>query len=127
MQALSFDKKNFISTEPFQGLFTQGMVCHETYKDENNKWLSPEEVFTDNVHLIALPDKSDLDHEKAERHENDVNGGHDDPVLKQGIFYQFSFVQVVDEGVAVHFTPVEMLVQQRTVPRVQILLCRLHL
>ena len=25
-------------------LFTQGMVCHETYKDQNNKWLSPEEV-----------------------------------------------------------------------------------
>ena len=48
MQALSFNKKNFISTEPFQGLFTQGMVCHETYKDKNNKWLSPEEVFTDN-------------------------------------------------------------------------------
>ena len=24
MQALSFEKKNFISTEPFQGLFTQG-------------------------------------------------------------------------------------------------------
>ena len=24
------------------------MVCHETYKDENNKWLSPDEVFTDN-------------------------------------------------------------------------------
>jgi leucyl-tRNA synthetase len=20
------------------------MVCHETYKDENNNWLSPEEV-----------------------------------------------------------------------------------
>ena len=48
MQALNFEKKNFISTEPFQGLFTQGMVCHETYKDEDNKWLSPEEVFTDN-------------------------------------------------------------------------------
>ena len=48
MQALSFEKKNFISTEPFQGLFTQGMVCHETYRDENNKWLSPDEVFTDN-------------------------------------------------------------------------------
>ena len=48
MQALSFEKKDFISTEPFQGLFTQGMVCHETYKDENNKWVSPEEVFTDN-------------------------------------------------------------------------------
>ena len=24
------------------------MVCHETYKDENNNWLSPEEVFTNN-------------------------------------------------------------------------------
>ena len=44
MQALSFEKKNFISTEPFQGLFTQGMVCHETYKDKNGKWLSPDEI-----------------------------------------------------------------------------------
>ena len=25
--------------EPFSGLFTQGMVCHETYKDEDGKWL----------------------------------------------------------------------------------------
>ena len=33
-----------ILNEPFNGLFTQGMVCHETYKDQNNKWLSPEEV-----------------------------------------------------------------------------------
>jgi len=30
--------------EPFKGLFTQGMVCHETYKDSNGKWLSPDEV-----------------------------------------------------------------------------------
>ncbi len=30
--------------EPFAGLFTQGMVCHETYKDHNGNWLSPEEV-----------------------------------------------------------------------------------
>ncbi len=30
--------------EPFTGLFTQGMVCHESYKDENGKWLYPEEV-----------------------------------------------------------------------------------
>ena len=48
MQALGFENQNFISPEPFQGLFTQGMVCHETYKDENNKWLSPDEVFTEN-------------------------------------------------------------------------------
>ena len=30
--------------EPFQGLFTQGMICHESYKDEDGKWLYPEEV-----------------------------------------------------------------------------------
>jgi leucyl-tRNA synthetase len=30
--------------EPFAGLFTQGMVCHETYKDEAGKWLFPEDV-----------------------------------------------------------------------------------
>ena len=30
--------------EPFQGLFTQGMVCHETYKDSKNNWVSPDEI-----------------------------------------------------------------------------------
>ncbi|MCG8696167.1 MAG: leucine--tRNA ligase, partial [Minwuiales bacterium] len=30
--------------EPFAGLFTQGMVCHETYRDANGNWLYPEEV-----------------------------------------------------------------------------------
>ncbi len=48
MQALSFKNQSFISPEPFKGLFTQGMVCHETYKDEENKWVSPDEVFTEN-------------------------------------------------------------------------------
>ena len=43
-RALNYKNKKFNLNEPFQGLFTQGMVCHETYKDENNKWLSPDEV-----------------------------------------------------------------------------------
>ena len=30
--------------EPFAGLFTQGMIGHETYKSADNKWLSPAEV-----------------------------------------------------------------------------------
>nr|WP_314441594.1 leucine--tRNA ligase [uncultured Sphingomonas sp.] len=30
--------------EPFKGLFTQGMVTHETYKSADGKWLSPEEA-----------------------------------------------------------------------------------
>jgi leucyl-tRNA synthetase len=30
--------------EPFAGLFTQGMVCHETYKNADGQWVSPEDV-----------------------------------------------------------------------------------
>jgi leucyl-tRNA synthetase len=30
--------------EPFEGLFTQGMVTHETYKAADGRWLSPGEV-----------------------------------------------------------------------------------
>ena len=30
--------------EPFDGLFTQGMVCHETYRAADGTWLLPEEV-----------------------------------------------------------------------------------
>ncbi len=30
--------------EPFAGLFTQGMVCHESYKSAAGKWLYPEEI-----------------------------------------------------------------------------------
>ena len=47
MLALDYQNKNFISKEPFEGLFTQGMVCNETYKDNKNNWLSPDEVFSD--------------------------------------------------------------------------------
>jgi len=47
VKAISFQNKNFNLEEPFKGLFTQGMVCHETYKDQNNNWLYPEEVTTE--------------------------------------------------------------------------------
>ena len=30
--------------EPFNALFTQGMVCHETYKDAGGKWLTPDQI-----------------------------------------------------------------------------------
>jgi leucyl-tRNA synthetase len=30
--------------EPFAGLFTQGMVCHETYKGHNGEWIAIDEV-----------------------------------------------------------------------------------
>ena len=60
MRAISLDNKNTKITEPFEGLFTQGMVCHETYKDENNNWINPEEVFSDdgkNYYLNKNPSK----------------------------------------------------------------------
>ena len=44
VRALNFKNKKFDLKEPFKGLFTQGMVCHETYKSQNNTWLSPNEV-----------------------------------------------------------------------------------
>ncbi|MEW5727588.1 MAG: class I tRNA ligase family protein, partial [Pseudomonadota bacterium] len=31
-------------SEPFAGLLTQGMVCHETFKDQKGQWLYPDEV-----------------------------------------------------------------------------------
>jgi leucyl-tRNA synthetase len=33
--------------EPFAGLFTQGMVVHETYQRENGEWVTPAEVKLD--------------------------------------------------------------------------------
>ena len=44
MRAINYQNTNFKIKEPFKSLFTQGMVCHETYKDKNNNWLSPNEV-----------------------------------------------------------------------------------
>jgi len=35
--------------EPFAGLFTQGMVVHETYKDPSGHWVSPAEIVIDEV------------------------------------------------------------------------------
>jgi leucyl-tRNA synthetase len=30
--------------EPFNALFTQGMVCHATYQDPDGKWLNPDDI-----------------------------------------------------------------------------------
>ena len=53
MQALSFKNNEFNILEPFDGLFTQGMVCHETYKDAEGNWLNPDEI-------VKLDDKTVL-------------------------------------------------------------------
>ena len=51
--------KNININEPFKNLFTQGMVCHETYKDLNGEWLYPEEVERQNSkNVIKRKDKT---------------------------------------------------------------------
>ena len=55
MRAINYQKERLNLSEPFKGLFTQGMVCHETYKDSKNNWLSPDEVFSeDGVNFFKL-------------------------------------------------------------------------
>ncbi len=44
MKAIKQTNKKIECSEPFKNLFTQGMVCHETYKDLKGNWLSPDEV-----------------------------------------------------------------------------------
>ncbi len=42
--------------EPFAGLFTQGMICHETYRDGDGKWLSPDQVSREAGGKVVGPD-----------------------------------------------------------------------
>jgi len=38
------DEFKFKFSEPFQNLFTQGMVCHPTFKTEEGEWVFPKDV-----------------------------------------------------------------------------------
>jgi len=40
--------------EPFAGLFTQGMVCHETYRDAKGAWLLPSDVKKDGNQTVHV-------------------------------------------------------------------------
>ena len=52
---------NFNLNEPFKNLFTQGMVCHETYKDKKGNWLYPDEIEKINVNTaVKKIDKSEV-------------------------------------------------------------------
>ena len=50
-RAISLDT-DFVVTEPFTGLFTQGMVCHKTFKTEDGQWVYPEDVIEENNQAI---------------------------------------------------------------------------
>src|SRR5476651_749504 len=53
--------------EPFDGLFTQGMVCHETYRGIDGKWLSPEEIERTSDGAVRLSDKSAVEVGRSEK------------------------------------------------------------
>ena len=58
MKAINLTKNIDKINEPFDGLFTQGMVCHETYQIDN-KWLNPNEVESSDGKIYFLKnDKS---------------------------------------------------------------------
>ena len=46
--------------EPFKSLFTQGMVCHATYKNKNGSWVYPEDVEERNGKLIQSSSGQDV-------------------------------------------------------------------
>jgi leucyl-tRNA synthetase len=58
MMAISYKNKKIDIKEPFKGLFTQGMVCHETYKNEKGEWLSPDEIQTINGKKVEKKNNS---------------------------------------------------------------------
>ena len=61
-KALNKCNKNINLSEPFKNLFTQGMVCHETYKDQKGNWLYPEEIEKiDNETTIRRLNKSKVE------------------------------------------------------------------
>ena len=60
MRAIGYENNKFKFKEPFKGLFTQGMVCHETYKDKENNWRSPDEVESYGKNFFLKKDKTNL-------------------------------------------------------------------
>ena len=58
-------------SEPFENLFTQGMVCHPTFKTENGKWVFPKDVlekdgsyFLDNKEKVSKGDSQAMSKSK---------------------------------------------------------------
>ena len=61
MKAIKQCNSKISCSEPFKNLFTQGMVCHETYQNLNGDWLYPEEVEKiSSKKAISKKDKSEV-------------------------------------------------------------------
>ncbi len=53
--------------EPFTGMFNQGMVLHETYRDPNGTWLFPEEVESQGGATIRLSSNQPVNVGRSEK------------------------------------------------------------
>ena len=54
-------------SEPFRELFTQGMITHKTYKNEDNSWVLPSDVALKNNELIQLSTKQKISEGPSEK------------------------------------------------------------
>jgi len=54
-------------SEPFKNLLTQGMVCHETYRDQAGSWLYPIEVEKRDGRLVKITDGSPIKVGRSEK------------------------------------------------------------
>ncbi len=53
--------------EPFDGLFTQGMVCHETYRASDGSWLTPEEIERVDGKIVRASDTTPVEVGRSEK------------------------------------------------------------
>jgi leucyl-tRNA synthetase len=53
--------------EPFRGLFTQGMVTHETYRSLDGRWLAPDEVDFDEDRVIERATRAPAERGRVEK------------------------------------------------------------
>ena len=54
----AMNKLNLINiTEPFKSLQTQGMVCHQTYKNSDNEWIFPKDIIKINDDFFTINKK----------------------------------------------------------------------
>ena len=54
-------------SEPFNQLFTQGMITHKTYQTQDGKWVMPKDVAAKNEKLVLMGDGSEILEGPAEK------------------------------------------------------------
>ena len=51
---------DIVIKEPFHGLFTQGMVCHKTYRNNSGEWIFPNDVIEVSGKMINKKNKEEI-------------------------------------------------------------------